>query len=134
MDLVSTNFSPGFSSTWGFQNLLEFFFILFAGIIIDICSSVYFHLTLHLLKKFVQMFVHPFSILEDFPKNLLIWKMLQLFPFSFSKSPSEVFSVRIFSRNISTKTLPTLKIGKKFSRCSAWSGLHKMAVILIHVK
>ena len=50
----------------------------------------------------------------------------------FNRALLKFLAFEYFLEIFQQRHLPTLKIGKKFSRFSAWSGLHKMAVILIH--
>ena len=126
----------GFSSAWGFQNL---FWILFSFLI---CRHNYWHLftssfpfDLTSAQKICKDVCPSFYDFGGFSKKSFhLVNASIIFVSFFNRALLKFLAFKYFLEIFQLRHLPTLKIGKKFSRFSAWSGLHKMAVILIHVR
>ena len=88
-----------------------------------ICSKNLFR-CLSILFRFWRIFQKIFSF----------GKCFNYFRFLFNRALLKFLAFEYFLEIFQSRHLPTLKIGKKFSRFSAWSGFHKMAVLLIHVR
>ena len=97
------------------------FALQFISIWSYICSKNLFR-CLSILFRFWRIFQKIFSF----------GKCFNYFRFLFNRALLKFLAFEYFLEIFQSRHLPTLKIGKKFSRFSAWSGLHEMAVILIH--